>query len=352
MFGKGLQRQLQFIQDELDELQMQYDLVSESIRTLAEAYHIEIDPLNKLNHKRKLDKIEDERDRLKQRMISLEMRMDQSPINDVFDRILQLNYVEHIKLFNDFVTPHHTAAFVIHGQAKYGMRFLLKRIRQYIAAKTRMMPACIRIDLSATQKFSFLGSFNSGSVSFDVNTLWNDIGRQVGCNSSPAEVAARLLKKWERESIVLILDKLDLTCDFNLIVRDFWIHLSKMMQNLSFKTNNLFILMFVVDDSECLNACETELIEVYNPSWTPEIPVKLPIVDRFAAEDIGGWITDFCDLFPFYLTNCGPNIIDEIIENSENGYIDLVIRCICTQLCQCKFDDGTLEGILIEWLNY
>jgi len=57
------------LKDKLDELQMEYDLVSENIKVLAEAYQIEAgNPKVKLQRKRELDKEKAERDNLERQM--------------------------------------------------------------------------------------------------------------------------------------------------------------------------------------------------------------------------------------------------------------------------------------------
>lgn len=345
-----IEKVLQRLQNKHKELQEQYDRVSENIRCLAEDHLNETRLREKLRLKRELKNEEEERDSIEQEMLRLEMRIKNLSISRVYDELSGLDCDEHLQRFEEFFMQYQIGAFLLHGCSRYGVRFLLKQILERISSCIVSFHA-IKIKLPSIQKFnSFSGLPSMDITGFDVGLIWNELGREVRMtyHPSPVQIASRLSQKWQKEHIVLILE-VDRSCDLKSIIHTFWLNLMKALQKYSAQTDNVFLLLILVDDSEYLNECDMDFVETCDEAWTPTRPVKLPPVERYCAEEIKIWMkSKSARILPFGYRGHISQIIQEILEHSDNGFADQVLKYICTQLCQCEFNEGVLE----EWLKF
>jgi len=338
------------LQDKLDELRIRYQRISENIRSLANDLDNESRSREKLRIGRELEAEESERDSIEQKIRSLECRIAQ---NSVFEELMRLDYVDHIRVFDDCIAKHGMGAFVLHGKGKCGVRFLLKRILRYVCDINAASYSCIPVNVTAAQKFSVWGNLGSaGSAGFGIRDILQGVCGQLGCEPVPQSVAERLSRKRERENVVLLLEGLNHSIDLACIVREFWSVLTRMFQEMPVRSENALILLLITEDEKCLTDCDTQFAETFHHSWTPDIPVRLPAVNHFKKSDLETWMNSLFDFNPRYQKNCGADFLHDLMEKTEDGFTDMVIRHICHGLTNHKMDDGTLEGALTEWLKY
>lgn len=297
--------------------------------------------LLKKQREQKLRELEKDCDEIEQKLSDCEYKISQCRSNNIYNELIKLDCIEHIRKFAKFVSSSHpSAAFVIHGYSKYGLRLLIKRMLQEISASP------LPIYWTSTQRRSSAATYPS-MTGFDLTPLWGDLSSRLGCRPLPEQVALKISQKLERENVAIILDRTDITCDFSAIIDDFWSNLIQTVRNGSGDSANRLLFMILVEDSNYLNTCSFHFAEDYDDSWHPHIPVKLPCIDKYCAEDLNAWMNHASGIFSLK-KRYKPGIIDDILENTQNGLSDHVIQYICTDLCECEFD----EGMLLKWLNY
>ncbi len=127
-----LQDKVQKLQERRQELQTQFKEVSEDIRNLNMDYHNEIDLERKGKLKRRIKKEEQQLEKIEEYIHSNASQREDLRMCKVFDELLRLDYVEHIKRFENFVDHHKQGAFLVHGSARYALRFLLTHFWDFL----------------------------------------------------------------------------------------------------------------------------------------------------------------------------------------------------------------------------
>ncbi|MCP4353834.1 MAG: hypothetical protein GY795_50955 [Desulfobacterales bacterium] len=286
------------------------------------------------------DATEDRYDEIDRRLNNIEQKIKKLNICKVFDYLLNLDCNEHVERFIEFITaPPQAGAFFLHGAGKYSLRFLLKRLLQEISYCSTDQPIVINLP-SIFRRYGWDNDFAFADL------LWHELGSRIGLRREPSrkQITERLSQKRKTQNIILVLDQLDSRYDLDIIIENFWFDLADNTE----EALNYFLMAVLVDDFDYLNGCERDFFETHNNEWTHRIPVKLPVISNFASEDLEIWIKQRArGIFDPGIKCRADQIVEEIIENCNDGCPDSVIEYICTRVCQCKFD----EGVLKEWLK-
>ncbi|MDM8554921.1 hypothetical protein QUF75_09345 [Desulfococcaceae bacterium HSG7] len=369
--------------DKLKELEDRYDMKSENIDALIADYeNPALTHREKLHIKREIDTEEYKRDELGKDMGLLENEIEQTKFQNqqktfhlLFEELLRLNCTNQLRQFNTFIDRYKIGTFMIHGDGEFGFRFLLKRIANHLRLKTGAESDFVPINLSSSSdKIQELEKRSEPNL----NPLLQSIGKKWKCSSSLEEIVKIINEKLKKHNVVLkvdIRDKMGLSSSLKDLIKNDWNNLSKKIEDsIAPRTDNLFLFLLVFNDKYFKNfpnfsniseyhksycqqldaffeECEIEFVNKCDTSWSPNIPVRLPIIDRFCKEDLDKWIPSFCDMFPQYDSHCGPETVKEILNMSADGYPDLVIEHIVVKLCNIKFKRGDLEEELIKWLK-
>jgi hypothetical protein len=104
--------------------------------------------------------------------------------------------------------------------------------------------------------------------------------------------------------------------------------------------------MFLVDNDGCVEQWDVALAEVFDDSWEPHIPIKLPRINHLRHQDLVSWIENALNELPLQFTTNIEQTIRIILENSNDGAPQWVLENICSQ-CELNWYDK--EQI---WLKY
>ena len=263
--------------------------------------------------------------------------------------LLGIDFVEQEDLFKKVVfgKGHSVGALIIHGNDKYGQRWLLNRLMRIIE------------DLKGDIKVIKISLSPGGGYEKNKAT-WSQLQEQLNLRSlnMPKDemidaVCNAVCKFWRDQHVVFIFH-----IDSNFlgllpewledIINNFWIKLVICCKKTS---SSHKLLMFLVDYSgifkkEDKNLNKINLTDSFDISWQPEIPIKLPPIKKISKSHLKNWIK--C-----HSTNLPPNLI---IENGS--YQDLLDKCqrglppqeVLEEICKkCGHDWYQTESI---WLKH
>ncbi|NER37919.1 MAG: hypothetical protein F6J93_28825 [Oscillatoria sp. SIO1A7] len=265
----------------------------------------------------------------------------------IYEALLRLNYFEQVKLFQKFLySPSSVGAFLIQGiDPDCGQRWLLNRL-------VRLVPS-----LNAAKVVRF--KLTSKVLANSTNGLWRKLGGQVGLHGGhPSEIAEALCQCWQSQPVILIFrSSFEEIPQESLseLIEEFWAPVAKMASNrpeARFSVGDAIslgkaqerrspvhpLLMFLVDESGNLRDSGINCVESLEAGWQPQIPIKLPKIDRLDYRDLADWIKNAINELPFHLTDEIDRTVRSILEQSDNGLPQLAMEEIC-YLCDCNWDD-------------
>jgi inactive STAND/TIR domain len=229
------------------------------------------------------------------------------PFNNVYDALSNLNYIEQRKLFRYFIDSNYNiGSFLLHGKKWSGQDWLLNELLRQVD------------NLSTARYFKF--SFGSICCGGGFEDLWYDLGEWIGQNTcSPNKIVEEIYALWQTKTIIFILRDVDLVEEYSLhnFLFNFWYPLTKKA-----KASNMsnYCLLFLVGYRSCKwNLLLTKNLE---PPGNPYYPIELKELTNFPRKELELWINREYRL-PSSLT------IDKILENSEEGLPELVLKNIC-----------------------
>lgn len=328
--------------EERDRLEKELNRLNEKLEDLGQDYIKKNSASEKFELKKDKEAVEDEYDEISFRLENVERQINKSHIHKIFERLLDLDCNRHVERFTDFITSQKSGAFFIHGSAKYSLRFLLKRLLQEISYSVTEKPIIINLP-SIFARHGGMALLND----FDIaDLLWYELGREMRLRGrpEPEQIAQRLSEKRRTQNVILVLEDLDSRYDLNDIIEKFWFDLA---DNTEQSSGYYFLMILLVHDHNCFDAYCMDFFETYDVKWHYQIPVRLPMLDKFEADDLLDWMRRARGIFDIGFKKHANEIVEQIMENCS-GYPDEVIEYICTEVCQCEFD----EGILKTWLTF
>ena len=220
-----------------------------------------------------------------------------------------------------------TAAFLVHGEEKFGQEALVTRLCQLPQLRNGR-----RIKIK-------VGGMN------DISELWNEVSKHFS-NSSQSVFPSleptidKICKCLQTQNLIFILDEVNSTYIGFLpeLIEKFW----QRIVNETNKKNHkeTYLVMFLVDNKGYVCKSEVALAWRLNQPEYPKIPLCLPPVSRFTQSKLQTWLqmAQSIELVPKSL--CAETLLDD----SQGGVPELVYQKIC-QSCNTSW-----EGKLAQWL--
>ncbi len=309
---------VQHLQHKREELQQQYDVLSEKIRRLRNNSAIEAGTSVAFQLDKEIEHIEAQRDRLANQIDSLESER-------IHIELFRLNYVKQVRLFRQFIEEKRIGAFLVHGSPEHGQIFLLKRLLNAIP------------DGCVTPSIEF--HLSRKAFRTDIKALWRELGRQIGVQDfSLPEIARNVISQLKNQHVILVFHDMDCIDEDYLqeLIREFWLPLVNSTQQTIYSRNEFFLLMFLVDQDGCVNTWNIAFADEFDIMWEPCTPIRLPIIDRLSDQVLVNWMENAIDALPTKVTKKIDYTVEIILQNSE-GVPELVFAQIL-KLCNCTWE--------------
>ncbi|MGI2904646.1 hypothetical protein [Tolypothrix sp. VBCCA 56010] len=290
---------VQHLQHKREELQQQYDLLSEKIKRLRNDSAIEAGSLVAFQLNKEIERFEAERDRLANQIDNLESER-------IHIELFRLNYIKQVRLFREFIEQNRIGAFLVHGLPEHGQIFLLRRLLNAIP------------DGSVTPPIQF--HLSRKAFRTDIKALWRELGRQIGVQDfSLSEIARNVMSQLKNQHVILVFHDMDCIEEDYLdeLIREFWLPLVNSTQQTIYSSNEFFLLMFLVDQDGCVNSWNIAFADEFETLWQPCTPIRLPIIDRLSDQVLVNWMENAIDALPTKVTKKIDCTVQVILENSE-----------------------------------
>ena len=115
-----------------------------------------------------------------------------------------------------------------------------------------------------------------------------------------------------------------------MFLQDFWLRLVERGKHHPSSSSNSYLLLFLIDDGNPVNAWNIKFANPLNPEWDTYIPIKLEKLTSFSEEILSQWVEYEVGSLPAKVT------APDIMENSDGGLPELVFDRICN-LCGCDW---------------
>jgi len=216
------------------------------------------------------------------------------------------------------------AAFLIHGEEKFGQETLVHRLSQLPELRNGR-----RIKI----KMARMG---------DISELWNAVaafltGSNQVSDLSPDKVMSLVRECLQSQHLIFIFTEVHLTCSGFLpeLIEQFW---QPMVERVNLKET--YLVMFLVDNKG--KACQSGMPLAWQVSQAeyPTVPLHLPPTTRFLHKKISQWLrmAVAAEVVPESL------LAETLLNESQGGVPELVYQRICYH-CDCSW-----EGGLAQWL--
>ncbi|MEH2375792.1 hypothetical protein [Nostoc sp.] len=318
------------LQQRREELQPQYDLLTEKIKRLRIDSVIQAGTLVVFQIDKEIERFEAERDRLLKQIRGVERSCESERIHT---ELFRLNYTAQVRFFREVIDEKRIGAFLVHGSPEHGQIWLLKRLLQAIPESA--ITPLIQFKLSRR------------ALRTDVTALWRELGRQMGVQnySSHEEIAQNVVGQLKNQHIILVFHDLDCIDDTYLheLIRDFWLPLVDSSQ-IIYPSNEFFLLMFLVDQDGCVSTWNLAFVDQIDSAWKPHTPITLPMIDPLCERVLVNWIENAIDVLPIKMTKKIDYTVQVILEKSE-GIPERVFAQIFG-LCGCNWQEEE-----VRWLE-
>lgn len=249
----------------------------------------------------------------------------------LYEALLTLDYLEQVRTFRHFRERSQTGAFLIHGQIEHGQRWLLNRL-------VRQVPG------SSLGKPPFRFDFQRKVGARSQDALWRRLGKWVNPTKFtmlPAEIVEQVYHLWQYQTVLLILDDLDIVDErcISDFLHSFWEPLMDQAQRTPCRSRDHYLLMFLVDNVGCVDEWSIPFAERLDSTWRPHIPVNLGKISKITDEVLFHWLNHEVDRLPTGLH------VPEILAGSD-GIPQIVLENICSA---CGYDWYEGENV---WIKY
>ena len=290
---------VQHLQHKREELQQQYDLVSQKIKRLRNNSVIEAGTSVAFQLDHEIKHFEAQRDRLVKQIDSLE-------IERVHIELFRLNYIKQVRLFREFIEQNRIGAFLVHGSPEHGQIFLLKRLLNAIPDGSVTPPIQFHLSRKVSRN--------------DIKAFWRELGRKIGVQDfSLPEIARNVMSQLKNQHVILVFHDVDCTDEDYLqeLIREFWLPLVNSTQEAIYSRNEFFLLMFLVDQDGCVNTWNIAFADEFETLWEPCTPIRLPIIDSLSDQVLVNWMENAIDALPTKVTKKIDYTVQVILENSQ-----------------------------------
>ncbi len=305
------------LQPRRDALQSQYDLLHEKLRELRHAYAIAADTTSQFQYSKQIEQVEADLKKLDQQQTALERLSEDGRL---YQALLKLGYRKQVLTFRKFVQNYPVSAFLIHGGVEYGQRWLLNRL---VVQHTRdsITGKVIKFNLTRVARRS------------DVAALWRELGSRVGLGRQ-GEISAiveRVYQWWQTQNVLIIFNEVDYLPEFflNSLLQEFWKPLAIRAWQTGKPSSPYRLLMFLIDNDGCVGDWKIPFVETLEPSWMPDVPVKLAKISEFSEPELTSWLEFSSDDLPIEWFERLDETTQTIIDNSEFGIPEPALSEIC-----------------------
>lgn len=217
-----------------------------------------------------------------------------------------------------------TAAFLIHGEEKFGQETLVYRFSQLSELRNGRR---IKIKLAG------MG---------DVSDLWMAVAASLTGPSqvsylSPDQVMALVIECLKTQHLIFIFTEVHRTCIGFLpeLIEQFW---QPILDRVNLKET--YLVMFLVDNKGKVCQSRMPLAWQVCQQEYPKVPLHLPPTTRFLQRKIDQWLrmAVAAEVVPESLS------VETLLQESKGGVPELVYQRICYH-CGCSW-----EGELAKWL--
>jgi len=301
-----------------DQLQEQYDLLSEEIQYLRQSQRTDdLSPRERFRLKKQIEEVEAEREQVEKQLESL----DHQTLNSegLYRTLWRLGYRRQVRLFRKLVETKSVGSFLIHGLPDFGQRWLLNRlVFQYVPYFTTGKVVTIDVSRKVRKR--------------DVSTLWRELSGRVGLREtqpSHADIVEQIYQCWQTQNVLLVFHDVNCMPESGLeeLIHQFWLPLAdkaREAQESPFK-----LLMFLVDYQGCVEQWQVPWTEKLDITWQPPTPIRSPRITEFSDDDLIEWLEDEFDQLPRTLTSMIDKTVQEILTASDNGIPEFVLEAIC-----------------------
>jgi inactive STAND len=248
----------------------------------------------------------------------------------LFKLLLRIDFNDQENLFMDALKLQDyykkTAAFLIHGEEKFGQETLVTRLSRLPQLRNGRQ---IKVKAYGME---------------DISSIWNEIAKSFSIQSvtlSPEEVIDAINECLETQNLIIIISEVHRTYIGFLseLIQDFWqVVINKRRHK---KDSETYLIMFLIDNkgTVCSKSGISLAWQLNQPEY-PEIPLHLPPVSRFPQDKLQDWLSmaQAAQVVPENL--CAETLLVE----SQGGVPELIYQKIC-QSCNTSW-----EGNLAQWL--
>lgn len=256
--------------------------------------------------------------------------------SNLYRALLKLGFQQQAELFLRAIDAESVAAFLIHGLAEYGQRWLLNRlIVEYLPFDFIV----VKID------FGRIGRSN------DVDACWREVGKRLNLSRrdiTPKSVTDGVYNWWLNQDVLFLLHEVHLMSEVSLqnLIEQFWLPLIQRVQMAQQGESDRKLLMFLIDYEGKAGQWHLPWVEKLDTRWDPRQPIKPPKLQEFTKQELISWIASQYRDLPPALTQGIDEIVDQILAESDQGVPELVLQEICKQ-CDCNWFEE-----LDQWLKY
>ncbi|HEU5373867.1 MAG TPA: hypothetical protein VFV38_00360 [Ktedonobacteraceae bacterium] len=250
----------------------------------------------------------------------------------LYQALSKLNYHAQMNVFLRLLKHSKVGAFLIHGAADHGQRWLLNRL----------MGHAIRTSDDLVLPISF-GYWDRR----DLSVILQKIGERLNLrrNSSLQEIIEHLHACWQKRSVILIFrDAGDVPPP---LLRDlkeqFWDVLVQRTRRGPSPQEQARLLLFLVDEAGNVGEWPFSCAEQPDASWSPDVPVKPPMITPIGVADLTTWMQIVCEDLPAKIRDTPAQII---WQQAREGIPQLVLEHLC-ELGNCEWLE--MEHV---WMKY
>lgn len=249
----------------------------------------------------------------------------------------ELDYKPQANVFMEFKNDqnqhNHIGIFFIHGNREQGQFWLFNRLVK-------------RIDPNDAENYKL--DFNRKGSERSAMELWKELAEHLEIkplpnyifNSTKIEDKQKVLSykqkiiekihgQWRNKSVFIVLSRVhDLEDEegINKFLQEFWYPLIEMVEKtLSQLPVKHYLLMFFLDEANCIDVWRIPFADKADQNWQPRIPIKLEKLHQFSYEELEDFFkkAQKRDIVFNDLT------LQSLWEESYHGIPDLAIEFIC-----------------------
>ncbi|MBF2028834.1 MAG: trypsin-like peptidase domain-containing protein [Oscillatoriales cyanobacterium C42_A2020_001] len=248
----------------------------------------------------------------------------------LYEDLMTLGFEKQTRSFRRFIQASKVGAFLVHGPSyEYGQRWLVNRLVQKFITYCLTAGKVVQVKLYRASRSS------------DVNAVWRELSKKVGCQPDPALIVDRVWRWWKTQHVLLVFEDVNWLSPEMLreLIQHFWLPLARQAKTLQTPDVKFMLLLFLVDYEDSTEMIsDVQFAEELDAAWEPTIPVRSPRITEFSDDDLIRWIDERFDRLPMELTQDVDRTVKVILDNTDNGVPEPTLRDIWKR-CGCDWDE-------------